>query len=356
LRLTTVNELLTQKAIEKRASELGISVTEDEIDQAVDAFKQAYAFDSDDIFEQTLEGYGQTLEGFRDTQALALLKQKLLLADLTVDTPTDEEVLETVAQYAASYQSADEEEASADADASADESAADVAADSADATTAGHTVKHSYLFAINVTGDEATLADLEKVQQIKDDFTQTDMDIQTFLALIELYCDVDSVTETSGAMGWDIDTSDYSTAYATQLAKTDVGATSEVFNDGTMECFIWVDQGYFLPYAQSDLDALDLSAMPDSLHEYFQDQTLYQKRSELSTSYFQSLVDALDIVLYPMPASVEYNVDMSAYAVDTTDDADVDTDTDSDTTQNAEGVTSASSSTEAQNQQEGDDQ
>jgi hypothetical protein len=57
-----------------------------------------------------------------------------------------------------------------------------------------------------------------------------------------------------------------------------------------------------------------------------------------------------------MPASVEYNVDMSAYAVDTTDDADVDTDTDSDTTQNAEGVTGVSSSTEAQNQQEGDDQ
>ena len=298
LRLSTVRSLLTNKAIEKRAKELNITVSDDEVNEAVEAFKYMYALDDDATFQNTLESYGQTLEGFKETRRLLLLEEKLLEADLTIAEPSVEAVRETIASVAADQASEDGVDTSTDA-------AGDY-----------FTLKHCYLFAKKVTGDEATLDDYNNVELVKQEFQESGMDVSTFVSIITLYCDVDSVKEVSGDMGWDVDTTELSETAAKVLARTDIGQVSETFADGDMECFIWVDQGYDIPYGSEFITVMDLSNMPDGLYQYFRDLTLYNDREALSSDYFSGLVDNLDIVLYPMPSDVPYNVDMSAYKVE----------------------------------------
>ena len=298
LRMSAVNELLSVKAIEKRAAELGITVTDAEVDATVEAFKDAYAFDDDTIFENTLAAYGQTLEGFRETERQALLKEKLLQADLTVSDPTEDEIRDTVKTYAAYYESYDKE------------NTADISQ-----VPDGHTIKHSYCFSIKLEGGEPSLADSEKVDSYKKAFQEGDMTVEAFVSLVSEYCDVDEVKDAGGDMGWGADLAEYSETYANILEKTEVGGLSPSFSDDGAECFIWVDRAYVVPYDEAALDSLDLTAMPEGLYNYFSDYALYINRSNLSSSYVADLVAKFDIILYPMPSDVPYNVDMSAYYV-----------------------------------------
>ena len=302
LRQSTANELLTERAVEARAKELGVSVSDEEVDEVVAAFKDAYAFNDDEIFESTLAEYGQTLEGFRSVQRMALLKERLLYADCKIDEPTTDEVRSTIQNFVAYHATYDECD-------QFDEDGSNKASLFYDTFV----VKHSYCFGIQFAGDEASLSDYEKCELIKDEFVESGTDVETFLALMSLYCDVDELKENDGAMGWDADTTEYSSAFATALAKTDVGEVSDSFNDDGMECFVWVDQGFTMPYDPEEVTTMDLSAMPSSLYQYFRDVTLYNNREDISDQYFRGLVSNLNATLYVMPDNVPYNVDMSAY-------------------------------------------
>ncbi len=297
LRLTTVNELLTEAAIQERCDALGITVSEEEIDASVDTLKQSLAFNDDAIFQQTLEQYGQTLAGLRESYRKQLLQTKLCAQEVATPEPLDDEVRDYITSVAQSHMS-DEEQQTGTPDYSID-----------------WEIKESYCFAMNVSGSEPSLQDMNQVEAIRQQFMASEMTYQSFKGILELYCNDEDVKSNNGSMGWSVDTSSYSEAYTKELNSTATGGLSNVFNDNGMVCFIWVDQSFTLPRTDESLGNLDLSSMPSSLHRYFSDCVGYSLWKTASSEYLSDLVKGYDVLLYPMPSDVPYNTDMSKYLV-----------------------------------------
>ena len=297
LRLTTLNELLTEAAIQEKCNALGITVSEEEIDASVETLKQSLAFNDDTIFQNTLEQYGQTMAGLRESYRKQLLQTKLCSQEVTTPEPSDDEVRSYITNVAQSYMS-DEEQETGTPNYSID-----------------WEIKESYCFAMNVSGSEPSLQDTNQVEAIRQQFMASDMTYQSFKGILELYCNDEDVKSNNGSMGWNVDTSSYSEAYIKELNNTAAGSVSNVFNDNGMVCFIWVDQSYTLPRTNEGLSNLDLSSMPSSLHQYFSDCVGYSLWKTASTEYLSNLVKAYDVMLYPMPSDVPYNTDMSKYLV-----------------------------------------
>ncbi len=305
LRLSTIAQLLANKVVEKRCAELDITVSDDEIEAAITTLKTMFGLsDDEETWAATLELYGQSEEGLRETYRLELLKQKLCTAEVEIPTPTEDEVRSYIASFAASSQAAEV------AEAASTEEVEEILENST-----GTLVKHSYCFVFKTTGDEISLDESQQVELVRQEFIESGLDVENFVTLLALYSNDEDAIEANGSMGWDIDASEYSEQYARVLETVEVGGVSTVFTDGDYACFIWVDQGYTIPYNEDELAALDLSAMPTSLYEYFSDYEAYLLWQKASDEYLNNLVSELDVTIYEMPSDVPYNVDMSAYLI-----------------------------------------
>ncbi len=334
LRLSTIQELLYEKAIDKKCSDLGITATDDEIDAMVEADKANYF--SEDIWRETMEQYGQTEEGYREVCRQALLEQKLRQ---TVESPepTESDIRNVIAEYASYVQESEAENAESYEEAQAILNDSD----------GEHLVRHSYRYVYKVSGDEATLSEREQVDLVKQEFKESGLDVDTFMVILGTYCNDQTVIAENGDMGWDADPEDYSDVYIRMLDQTSVGNVSNTFNDGDYICFIYVDQGYEVPYSEEKIDALDLDAMPESLYEYFHDCAAYELWEDASDEYLANLLNDMDVTVYPMPSDVPYNVDMSPYLVTEESEEEGATSEDSDSSASDADSTGETSSAEA---------
>ena len=305
LRFSTITQILSDKTVKKRCDEMGIQATDAEVDAAVQQLKSVYGIGGEETWSATLALYGQTEEGLEDAYRLQILKEKLCDAKVPTPTPTDDEVRDYISDFAAARLS-DEM-----AEAVSAEAAAQVAK-----TSEGSLLSHSYCFAIKVSGDEAHLTDYNQVDLVRQEFMEMGTDEESFVTVLALYSNDEELIEGNGAMGWNVDGAGFSETYERMLATVAEGGVSSVFTDGDRVCFIWVDQTYTVPYAQDELDSLDLDAMPKSLREYFTDCTAYGLWKQKSQEYLADLVANMDVTVYPMPADVPYNVDMSPYLVE----------------------------------------
>lgn len=284
LRISTVDQLVTDKITEKKCSELGITVSDDELSQAVDYYKNLYAYGNDDTWQQTLSQYGQTEEGFRESQRLSILKQKLAENQVPQPTPSDDEVKNTIASYI----------------------------DNANANETSLTLKHSYCFKKKKSSSEGSLDELNEVQKIRDELVKVGATEESFASVVSLYSDdEDELKQKAGANGWNADTSGYGEAYVKALESTDKGGVSSVFSDDEYYYFIWISDTYTLPKKSAKATDVDLNKMPDALHQYFSDVTAYAQWQQDSQEYLANLTSDVNIACFAMPADVPYNVDMS---------------------------------------------
>ncbi len=276
LRKKTIDQLLYDTAIRDQCIKLGITVTEEEIDEATNAFKEAMSFGDEDIWEKTLEMYGQTDEGFRSVYELELLKQKLIEQEVQKQEPTEDDVREYIDAIAAQGVTS---------------------------------TKHSFAFKLSVPEDVSSSDTLKQVNKILKEFLDGDQSKESFAALVQLFSDNDDLIQTQGANGWDLDQSGYSDEYIAKLSELEQGDTSNVFVDGDDYCFIFVSDVYKFPQVeQSDID---LDSVPESLLEYFEDATSELLTDDEGERYIQRLVEAYGVTYEPMPEDVPYNVDMS---------------------------------------------
>lgn len=283
LRASTIDQLMTDSIVKEKCNELGITVSDDEVAQAVDYYKGLYGNGSDDIWEQTLTQYGQTEEGFKESQRLSLLKQKLAENQVAQPTPTDDEVKSTIASYI----------------------------DNANANETSLTLKHSYCFKKSKSSSEGSLAERDEVQKIRDELVKVGASEESFASVVSLYSDDDELKEKAGANGWNADTSGYGEEYLKALDATGEGGVSSVFADDDAYYFIWVSETYTLPAKSSKAADIDLSAMPEALHQYFADVAAYAQWQQLAQEYLANLTSDVSCVYFEMPQDVPYNVDMS---------------------------------------------
>ncbi|MGN0038672.1 MAG: SurA N-terminal domain-containing protein [Coriobacteriales bacterium] len=287
LRASTIDQLVTDKLVEKKCRELGLGVEDSELQDALSYYKGLYASGSDEIWEETLGAYGQTDEGFMEMIELNILKEKLCESQVETPEPTDEQVREVIATYI----------------------------DTAVSNERPLTLKHSYCFKKAKSSSEGSLEEREEVQKIRDGLVDVGTSQESFASIIDLYCDDDELRNTGGANGWDADATVYSDEYVKALGTVGEGGVSSVFADDDCYFFIWVSATYTLPKKSSKAAELDLSAMPESLLQYFEDTAAYTLWSADSQEYLASLSSQVSVIYYDMPADVPYNVDMSLASV-----------------------------------------
>lgn len=312
LRSTTIYQLVADKLLADTASRLGIEVTDEEADEQMAPFKEAMSLGDEDVWQETLEMYGQTEDDLREAYRKQLLQSKVMEAEVEVPTSTDEEVRSYLADYV---------------------------------TGSGlESTKHSYCLRVTLGEGET----VDAIRSLRNAFEEDEHTAENFAAMVDALCTDESLIETGGANGWDYDAGDYSDAYVEQLEKLELDGISPVFKeDDGVYAFIWVSDVYALPTTTEEAEAVDLSTMPESLHEYFSDceaQLLWQ---EDCSAYLVQLVEDAHIVYFPCPTDVSYYVDMSL-AASSEDDGTA-------TGEGDEGDASAENDNEGEGENEGED-
>lgn len=279
LRYSTIQQLVTDALVQKKADNLGLSASEEEIDATVDTLRNTLGLGDDEILQQTLEAHGQTEEGLREVYRQAIVKRLVLSAEVETPTPTEDQVkdyLKTILP-----------------------------------TLAANTVRHTYCFRLNGVAESGERDKMDQVQDLQKQFIAGAKTQEAFAAMVQMYGNDDGLAETGGANGWDIDTSSYSNTYIGVMEDMVEGDVSGVFRDGESLCFIWVDEEYTLPSSTLAVDDLDVADVPASLWSYLSDAAAYQLWEAAGQEYLDALVEDAQVVYYPMPSDVPYNVDMS---------------------------------------------
>lgn len=292
LRVKTIRQLIIDELVEKKAATLGLVIAEDEVEAYVQNMKDSLAFGDDEIFAETLAMYGRTEDDIREMYTHELFEQALYKDQVEVPEPTDEEVSNYIA---VTYPT-------------------------------GITTKHVYYLTVDGLDEGSSYDNLANVQQIRASLLEAGVTEETFASCVTMFCSDEDLISRNGANGWDLDMSDLNSNYQTAVENTEVGEVSDVFVDDNGYSFVWIDTSFTLPdltdVAAGELSVDDyLGDMPSSLKDYFADCTAQQLWEADCQTYLEELYNGSNPVLYGMPAGLSYDVDMSAYTEDESEEA-----------------------------------
>ncbi len=293
LRQSTIRQLIIDAKIEKLAAKYGLSADEDEVDEYIQNMKETWAFDSDTIWEETLELYGTTEEALRETYRHSLLENAVCQLEVPVPSVSDEEILD----YLVAYYAED-----------------------------GLKAKHIYYLTIEVGEDDSELEVLAQVQALREMMNSEDeMTAEVWGAYVSMYCTDDDVVNRSGAQGWSIDMDDMSDAFQTTVENLKKGEISTAINEDGAYSLIRIDDVVKLKdLGEIDTEETDateyLSVMPSTLYSYFSDCTAQLIWSSDCQDYLSELYDNCGVVINAVSGAPSYYVDMTElYAADAED-------------------------------------
>jgi foldase protein PrsA len=216
LRSATIYELAGDVVLKKKAEELGLSVSEDEVDTQINALRQALYATDDETWNSTLQKYGTNESDLRERYRLGLLEDKVYEQVVGEITPTDQDISSyiqenllgtTTKQFSVFY-------------------------------GLGYTTLQSVLKGIN---DASSIP--EGVEQAKQSVDNTNIFYEDF--------------------GWDLDP-ETTTYMQEELDELEVGQlTSNLVSDSEVGAYeiIYVTDSYTFP----DTTAPDVNALPDGL-------------------------------------------------------------------------------------------
>ncbi len=283
LRTMTIYELVADELIRSKCKKLGIELDASEVDSVVASVKEYLALGDDEEWAEQLASYGTTEEAVWEVYELQLLRNALCAAEVEIPEASDDEVKSYMFEASASYENT--------------------------------STKHTYCFKLSGLDEEGDRTLLDQVMAIRESLIDDGLSEENFATYVATYCDVDELSETGGANGWDLDTSAYSENYQLQLDNLGEGDISGVFIDEDGYAFIWCDQEFELLFDEDEINALDLeSDIPSSLYEYYTDCAEYALWETASTEYINNLIVDANIIIYPMPTYLDYYVDLEEYA------------------------------------------
>ena len=275
LRQSVIQQLVTTEMIEKAAKEADVEITDEEWETYATNIKNNLAFGDDEVYEETIEAQGQTVEEFEASYRNMLLRQRLYEAVVEVPEATDEE---TLSYISSTY-------------------------------TEETTTKHIYYFTLEGLDEDGGYEDLQYMQEIWQDFQDEGMSAENFEIMVGSYSEDDDLIETGGAYGWDLDIDDYSDSFQEAVEYTEVGEVSEVFSDDEGYAFVYIDTSYTIEVYDED-DPYELADFPESLQAYFADCAAYELWDDDCNEYLLSLYTDSNCIIYAMPEDASYNVDM----------------------------------------------
>lgn len=306
LRESTIQQLVTTELIEKEAKKNGVEITDEEWEEYATNIKNNLAFGDEEVYEETIEAQGQTVEEFEDSYRNMLLRQRLYEEVVEMPEATEEETMEYL-----------------------EENYPD-----------GTTTKHIYYFHYEVedmgdedsdddSEEESHLEDIQYVQTALNELVDMGLSTENFETIVSEYCNDEDLISRSGANGWDLDMDDYGDEYQEAVEETERGGVSDVFEEDDGYGFVYIDTTYDLPASDEDYS---LDDMPDTLAEYFSDCEAYELWTDDCNEYLAQLYEDSGCIMYAMPENATYNVDMdlaTEYAEEEMEEEDSDEDSDS---------------------------
>jgi hypothetical protein len=276
-RQNAINQLALDDLVSGRAAELGITPSEDEVQTQIDAMKQTMAFNDDEVLEETLAGYGMSVESLRLQYLSNLKRQAVFEADVARREASEDELLDFIGEYLAS-------------------------------TTQKHTSR------IIFAGDDAYERARECHEQLSELQAAGEFDADAFAVFAREYSDEEGVELTGGAYTWSSgDAMD--TEIMTLLEFLEIGSFTgpeSIEADGAIE-IIYCDEEYAFP-SQAEISSLAIGDVPPSLMELIEDAAVEAVWTADCNVYLASLLAQAQITYYPVPADAAYAVDLSLAA------------------------------------------
>ena len=323
----------------------GVNITEDTITEYIMEWRESYGYEDDDDWAEYLADYSYTPEDFRAEIiddyiedlliSLAIKEYGIEVSDEDVEAEWDEiietsydgdedtfvTILETYLGYdKESYlellEESLQEEALTEAVAPAEDVDDDevLAVVNEETETYGDTKRSSHiLISVDDTDDEDELA--EALATAEEALEAIESGEMTFEEAAAEYSD-DSSADDGGDVGWD-SLSSFVTEYqdALDALELDEMTAEPVLSDYGYHIILCTDE-YQLPEdGETDVDNL-----PDEIYESIVEDIQDEQVDEDYAAWYEEYYASADIEIFDMPEDVPYNVDMSDYEDDSTEE------------------------------------
>ena len=293
-----ISEILTEQA----AGEMGIEVTDAEVDENVESMRAHY--DTDAAWQEALAQAGTTEEDYRESIRKSLLDmrvQEKVAED--AGAVSDEEMLESLNMYV-EY-------------------------------TNG--MKRSSHILFNLEDKETAESVLKQIQDGS----------LTFEDAAKEYS-IDSSGQQGGDVGWDMLTT-FVTEYQEALDKLEKGQMSELVESQYGYHIILCTDIFNAP--EGGLKSVDEA--PEALTEMVKSQLESGAKTTAVSEWYAKYKEEADIVINEMPENVPYNVDLSKYEIASSEEAEedgaiIDADEEAEASVDVEAATSAETSADAE--------
>ncbi len=275
LRTRAIEQLATNLIVQKRAEELGVVPSDEEVQAEIDAAKATYALDDDSTWNSMLEQYGMSEDDIRRQYKINLEEKAIAEKDVAKRDPTDQELLSFIQTY-----------------------------------LMGTTQKHAWRIVFK--GDDAQ----SRAQALHSELIQRQsagtLNLDAFEELARSNSDDENVQQDGGEYVWS--GSSMNADERTLFADTEEGGfteAGEVGEDGTWE-ILYCDTTYTFS-EESTLTEIP-SDLPSGLRDEIAEsaaETLWQTEGQL---YLSNLLEKAQITVYPVPEEASYKVDMTLAA------------------------------------------
>lgn len=271
-RQSAVNQLALKQLVAKRADELGVVPSDEEVQEQVAAAKRQFSFNDDGIWADTLGMYGLDEESLKEQYRSNLAQKAVCEEDVPRREATEEEVL----AYARRY-------------------------------LAGTTQKH--VSRIVFVGADAEDRAKECYSLLSGAVNAGEMNGGKFSEIAREWSDEEGAQESGGSLAWS--GSAVNAEIKEIIANMDAGQFSEpvtIDEDGAVE-IIYCDADYAFPSYS------EFSNMPEDVPEALADEVAAGASESLWDAdcniYLANMLAEAKITYYPVPDDAAYNVKLS---------------------------------------------
>lgn len=252
------------------ANQNNISVSDDEVNKAIESMKSNYS--TDDAWKSALSSAGLTEDKYKENVTNALLEKKVTEA-VTKDkaTPSDKKILSTIKSYKTYF--------------------------------SGMKRSSHILF---------KSSDKAKAKKVLKDINDGKI---SFADAAKKYSTDSASAKKGGDVGWD-KLNSFVTEYTNALTKLKKGQVSKLVSSDYGIHIIKCTDVWNAPKKLTSLDQV-----PDELTKYIKNYLKSNNESTEFQKWYDDYKSQQDIKINDMPSNVSYNVDMSQYSSATTDGA-----------------------------------
>lgn len=288
VRESVIDYYVDKELVNQACEEKGITIEDSAVQEQLDSMKSNY--DTDEAWQEALNTAGITEEEYRDSIKQGLQEQELQNAVVTQSDVSDKELLESFNLYKSMFN---------------------------DARRSSH---------ILFSSDNE-----QQAQEVLDKINKGEI---SFEDAAKQYSTDSASAEKGGDVGWDKLTS-FVDAYQNALSEMKKGEVSGlVTSDYGIHIIKCTDT-----YTPPEKDVASVKKIPSEFVDYMRSVLENQDKTTQYQEWFNTYKEQADIVINDMPENLPYNLDMSYYQKDETDDQSTDGSTEETTDESAEGTT-----------------